>query len=155
MFHLSVVILHDLKAHSPIYIHLQSRVILVLLFSLSYYHLESSILKNQISQYSISYSIQPVCGEPLVVYGNEDCSLVTAGNWSSITIKSHSCSFARGNLVIAGLSCLQYIIAEKEVFRDVFMLELSNNPLLEFVYIGKRSFINSRRLNITGSSQPF
>ena len=116
---------------------------------LCYYHIESTLLANQVLNHIHSINIQPFCGEKLIVTKEDDCSKINQGLWSSITIFSGLCNSLNIDLIIANNTCLELINIQNKALQNINSLVISDNPYLIFIMVGSYSLGNAYDVTIS------
>ena len=102
--------------------------------------LESIELANQIIPFVIQWSNDIVDDNPLVIESEDDYAKLNDKTWSNITVKEGLFEEMRDELILNDYSHVQFIHIQRESYKAISSLTISNLPELKFLIIEDNSF---------------
>ena len=113
------------------------------------FSLESIELVNQILPHVIQWSNDIVDDNPLVIESEDDYAKLNDKTWSSITVKEGLFEEMRNELILNDYPHIQFIHIQRESFKTITNLTISNLPELICLIIENHSFYNLPSLTLS------
>ena len=113
------------------------------------FSLESIELVNQILPHVIQWSNDIVDDNPLVIESEDDYAKLNDKTWSSITVKEGLFEEMRNELILNDYPHVQFIHIQRESFKNISSLTISNLPELILLVIEYNSFFETTSLTLS------
>ena len=104
------------------------------------FSLESIELVNQILPHVIQWSNDIIDDNPLVIENEDDYAELTDKNWSSIIVKEELFEEIEDELILNDYPHIQFIHIQRESFKTITNLTISNLPELKLLVFEDESF---------------
>ena len=107
------------------------------------FSLESIELVNQILPHVIQWSNDIVDDNPLVIENEDDYAKLNDKNWSSIIVKKDLFREMEDELIMNDYPHVQFIHIQKQSFKNISSLTISNLPELKLLVFEDRLFYST------------
>lgn len=89
------------------------------------------------------FGVNRKCQETLVVKSDSYCNYILKSQWRTITVNEGFCNEMTSDLVISGYSCLEELIIKKDSLKNLNVLKISDNPVLQKIETGDGEYDRS------------